>query len=201
MAEERSRREGRRTKKQQKQQKAAEVEGMTLPKSVSALKQAEKEESKRTWAKRWSSSTVGAVLRAIDPRPPGAAYNAPFHSLSSANLALLTRLRTNFSDLGATKPFLPFDSPERLCVCGAQETREHYLLEYEGYGEARRDFFGEMKKEGWRSKGGSNLGLVDVFLPRHTAPLLRYIHSTQRFPRLFCRVDSPPPPPSSLSKG
>jgi hypothetical protein len=201
MAEERSRREGRRRGKQQEQQRAAEVEGMMLPKSVSALKQAEKEELKRTWAKRWSSSTVGAALRAIDPRPPGPAYNAPFHSLSSANLALLTRLRTNFSDLGATKPFLPLDSPERLCACGAQETREHYLMECEKYEEARGESFEEMKKEGWRPKKGSNPGLVDIFLPRYTAPLLRYIHSTQRFPHLFCRVDSPPPPPSSLSKG
>jgi hypothetical protein len=121
LALERSRRVAQRTESRGKKQQSSEEEGLKMAKSVSALKQAEREESMTSWRKHWSSAGVGRGLREVDPRPPGPAYDRHIHSLSSENASLLSRLRTDFNDLGATKRFLPDDSPDRLCACGEPE--------------------------------------------------------------------------------
>jgi hypothetical protein len=118
--------------------KEGEVEGgETVTKSLSALKQAWREEEKREWEKMWRRSVVGAGLRSIDPRQPGPSSTKHLHSLSRRNATLLSRLRLDFNDLGGTKPFLDASLPERLCECGREETREHFLLECERYAGAR----------------------------------------------------------------
>ncbi|GAA6016628.1 hypothetical protein JCM10207_000127 [Rhodosporidiobolus poonsookiae] len=48
--------------------------GGALPKSLSALRQAQRGEEKDEWSRRWSSASTGAGLREVDPRPPGSAY-------------------------------------------------------------------------------------------------------------------------------
>jgi hypothetical protein len=59
----------------------------------------------------------------------------------------------------------------------------------------RGGFFSEeVKKGGGCPEQGSNPSLRVIFHPRFAAPLLHYIHSTSRFPRLYSRVDSPPLP-------
>jgi hypothetical protein len=163
-----------------------EVEGgEDLPKSLSALKQAWREEEKREWERMWRRSAVGAGLRSIDPRQPGPSFTKQLHSLSRRNATLLSRLRLDFNDLGATKRFLNASSPERLCECGREEMREHFLLECERYAGARRELRREM--------GRMELMVRSVFLPQFVFPLLRFIHSSERFPRFFCLFDTPSP--------
>lgn len=165
--------------------------GRDLPKSLSALKQARREEMMLEWSRTWRSSTKGRALFAIDSRAPSAAFSKHIHSLPRRHATLLSRLRLNFSDLGATKPFLPLNSAERLCACGAQEKREHYLLECGRYGEGRKRLFEEVKKGGGRFERGSNPSLAVLFHPHFTFPLLRFIHSTGRFSSLFSLVIPP----------
>jgi hypothetical protein len=164
--------------------------GELLPKSISALMQALREQQKSDWARSWRSALVGDGLRSIDPRPPGAAFVKPLHSLSRRNATRLSRFRLNFNGLGATKPFLDASSPERLCECEEEETREHVLLEYRRYEEARR----ELRKK----MGNVELSVRSVFSPVFITPLFCVLHSTERFPRFFCLFHTTSPPSPSL---
>jgi hypothetical protein len=90
----------------------------------------------------------------LSTRPPSAAFSRYILTLPQRHATLLTRLRLNFSNLGATKHFLSLDSPKRLCeVCGVEETREHFLLECVGYRAERRKLFKEVKRVGGDSRG------------------------------------------------
>jgi hypothetical protein len=117
--------------------------GEQLPKLLSALKQAWREEEKREWEVLWRRALVGAGLRSVDPRPPGPSFTKHLHSLSCRNATLLSQLHLNFDDLGPTKPFLDSASPEQLCECVSAETRKHFLLECRRYDGAR----GELRRE------------------------------------------------------
>jgi hypothetical protein len=176
------------------------VEGSKdLPKSISALKQAQRKEMMSEWGGLWQESTKGRSLAALNAQPPSAALSCHIHTLLQHHATLLFRLWLNFSDLGATKPFLPLDSPERLCEgCGAEETREHLLLECGRFREERRRFFEEVKKGGGRLEGGSNLRLAILFHPCFTYPLLRFVHSTGRFSSPFSPVIPPSPSKAPL---
>jgi hypothetical protein len=168
--------------------------GKDLPKSISALKQAQREEMMLEWGQLCRNSTKGCSLAALDARPPSAAFSHHIHSLPQRHATLLSRLCLNLSNLGATKHFLPLDSPERLCdVCGVQETREHFLLECGGYREEWRRLFEEVKEAGGRLEGGSNPRLAILFHPRFTYPLLRFVHSSGCFSSLFAPVIPPSP--------
>jgi hypothetical protein len=73
--------------------KEGEVEGEEkLPKSLSALKQAWREEEKREWKKMRRRSSVVTGLRSINPCQPGPSFNKHLHSLSRRNTTLLSRL-------------------------------------------------------------------------------------------------------------
>ncbi|GAA5999186.1 hypothetical protein JCM11641_006220, partial [Rhodosporidiobolus odoratus] len=161
----------------------------SLPLSLSALRQQHEALIQTEWATQWSTgTTVGAALRQVDPRPPGKAFSRPIHHLPRRHAVLLSRLRLDFNDLGATKRFLPADDPERLCKhCGALETREHYLLECKKYEEERKELSKELKVQ-------RIPGLAFLFSPSSIFPLLRFIHSSNRFPSLFSRVVEPPKP-------
>lgn len=56
--------------------------GEFLQKSISALKQALREQQESEWACFWRSAPVGGGLRSIDPQPLGAASVKPLQSLS-----------------------------------------------------------------------------------------------------------------------
>ncbi|GAA5919722.1 hypothetical protein JCM6882_008062 [Rhodosporidiobolus microsporus] len=127
-------------------------DGRLLPKSVSALQQAHRAALLAEWAHRWRTSTTGASLRRVDPRPPGPPFSRPLSSLPRRHAVLLTRVRTNFVDLGARRFWLAEGDEGRMCKrCGEEETREHVVLECEAYEEAR----GELRrKPGSRSSPG-----------------------------------------------
>ncbi|GAA5919607.1 hypothetical protein JCM6882_006580 [Rhodosporidiobolus microsporus] len=119
-------------------------DGDLLPKSVSALQQAHRAALLAEWAHRWRTSTTGASLRRVDPRPPGPAFSRLLSSLPRRHAVLLTRVRTNFVDLGARRFWLAAGDKGRMCErCRKEETREHVVLECEAYKEAR----GELRRE------------------------------------------------------
>ncbi|GAA6024250.1 hypothetical protein JCM10207_006973 [Rhodosporidiobolus poonsookiae] len=127
--------------------------GGALPKSLSALRQAQRDEEKEEWGRRWTFVSTGAGLREVDPGPPGS----------------------------GTKWFLALDDPERLCAsCGVPETRRHYLLDCPHYQQQRQRLR--------RDLDGRRLSLPLLFAPSSTNALLRYIHATERFPRLYATL-------------
>ncbi|GAA5920084.1 hypothetical protein JCM6882_001030 [Rhodosporidiobolus microsporus] len=164
-------------------------DGRLLPKSVSALQQAHRAALLAEWAHRLRTSTTGASLRRVDPRPPGPAFSRPFSSLPRRHAVLLTRVRTNFVDLGARRFWLAEGDEGRMCErCGKEETREHVVLECEAYEEAR----GELR----RKVGRGAWTMMTVFQPAFVYPLLRFLHSTSLFDSLYSPVVVPQPAPS-----
>jgi hypothetical protein len=68
-------------------------------------------------------------------------------------------------------------SPERLCECREEETREHVVMECWRYEEARRELRRKLGKVELSVR--AVLSLVFVY------PLLRFLHSTERFPQFL----------------
>ncbi|GAA6026135.1 hypothetical protein JCM10207_001437, partial [Rhodosporidiobolus poonsookiae] len=80
-----------------------------------------------------------------------------------------------------SKRFLDVDDPERLCAaCGIPETRQHYLLDCPRYQQQRRRLR--------RDLNGRPLTLPLLFAPSSTTALLRFIHASERFPRLHATL-------------
>ncbi|GAA5899544.1 hypothetical protein JCM6882_001146 [Rhodosporidiobolus microsporus] len=90
-------------------------DGRLLLKSVSALQQAHRAALLAEWGQRWRSSVTGASLQRVNPRPPRPAFSRPFSSLPRRHAILLTRVRTNFLDIGARRFWLGEDDKGRLC--------------------------------------------------------------------------------------
>ncbi|GAA5997146.1 hypothetical protein JCM11641_007570, partial [Rhodosporidiobolus odoratus] len=66
--------------------------GDSLLKSAASVIQAAKAVLKSQWEQEWASTTVGAVLRAIDPLPPSSAFRWRLRSLPRPQATLLSRL-------------------------------------------------------------------------------------------------------------
>ncbi|GAA5823377.1 hypothetical protein JCM11251_007586 [Rhodosporidiobolus azoricus] len=129
----------------------------------------------------------GNGLRAVDRRPPGLSFVRHLHQLPRRSATLLSRLRLDFCDLGGTKQMLAADDPLQFCECGnGVETRDHYLLECKRYDVERRQLAAAVRKA-----GGGALSITTIFLPRFTPFLLRFLHSSHRFPSLFDQLDTP----------
>jgi hypothetical protein len=88
----------------------------------------------------WKRSVVGAGLRSLDSRQPGPAFTKLIHYLSRCNATLVSCLRLDCIDFGATKQDLNASSPEQVCKCEKEETREHFLLGCEGMWERARSW-------------------------------------------------------------
>lgn len=153
--------------------------GDTLPKSLSALAQAHRASLYTTWDRLWRLPTTrGGSLRRIDPRPPGPAFSKPFSSLPRPHAVALTRLRTNFCDLGARRFWLGENHPGRLCEeCGVLETRAHYLMECTRYKEERKELRKAVGRRRWSEE--------TVFNPHLIVPLLRFVLASGRFHDLY----------------
>jgi hypothetical protein len=162
--------------------------GREPPKSVSALKQARREELSGEWDATWRISSKGRGLFLLDSRPPSTALTKHIHSLPRRHATLLSRLRLDHSDLGASKRVLNKDDDRRFCACGALETRDHFLLECRRYETERAELIRAVRRSGG---GPLPLSLPTLFSPRFTFPLLRFLHSTGRFSSLFSLVIPP----------
>ncbi|BGP41169.1 hypothetical protein JCM10449v2_005140 [Rhodotorula kratochvilovae] len=166
-----------------------------MVKSVAAVKQAFKEEQARAWEARWRAHPRGAGLREIAPQPPGAAFARYHAQLPRRQSSLLARLRLDFIGLNRHKQRIQ-RHPNGLCDCGAAiETRAHFLLECTLHAAPRAALLRELHL---RTMPPLERLLSD---PARARPLLRFINSTDRFPRLYEVVDAaqdgtrPAPPP------
>lgn len=82
------------------------------------------------WKTEWQRSSTGCALLAIDNSSPSLTLRSPYSSSTSrATISLISRLRTDFSELNAHR-FRCRLSPSAACdACGAAfETRAHFLL-------------------------------------------------------------------------
>ncbi|BGP43091.1 hypothetical protein JCM10449v2_007109 [Rhodotorula kratochvilovae] len=155
-----------------------------MVKSVAAVKQAFKEEQARAWEARWRAHPRGAGLREIAPQPPGAAFARYHAQLSRRPSSLLARLRLDFIGLNRHKQRIQ-RHPNGLCDCGAAiETRAHFLLECTLHAAPRAALLRELHL--------STMPPLERLLsdPARARPLLRFINSTDRFPRLYEVVDA-----------
>ncbi|GAA5959545.1 hypothetical protein JCM10213_003847 [Rhodosporidiobolus nylandii] len=156
--------------------------GEDIPKSTSGVLQAAKELLRERWTREWAGAPTGAGLRAADASPPLSAYRRALALLPRRQATLLVRLRTDFSALAAPLHRASLH-PTGLCECGAKETREHFLLRCPLYAHQRATLR--------RSLALRQLPPASLLLstPDFIFPLLRYINSTDRFPRFYQPVD------------
>ncbi|KAJ6505699.1 hypothetical protein C8R47DRAFT_967730 [Mycena vitilis] len=132
------------------------------------------------WEAEWKRASTGRGLRAIDSSPPSLILRTPYSSSSSrAAISLVSRLRTDFSELNAHR-FRCRLSPSPACdACGAAyETRAHFLLHCPAWDRLRPALQLSSYKAGL-------LGAVDVRSLLNHPKLLKavsnYIAQTGRF--------------------
>jgi hypothetical protein len=135
---------------------------MTLPKSVSTLKQAEKEELKRIWAKLWSSSTVGAAApsRSSLQRPlllPLLRQPRPPHPTSH-----------QFLRLGCDKTFPSFRLARATVRVWCSGDEGALLVGVRGVRGGEEGFFRGDEKRGLAFEGGIEPGTCRCFPFRAT---------------------------------
>ena len=118
---------------------------------------------------------TGQGLRDIDPRPPGKSFVRHLHSLPRPHAVLLSGLRLDFNDLGASKRRM--GRSDGLCECGEVETREHFVAACERFSDSRASLR--------RKVGGLAPKMVDLFAPRNTRALIKFVQDTGRIPRMF----------------
>ncbi|GAA6025605.1 hypothetical protein JCM10207_001483, partial [Rhodosporidiobolus poonsookiae] len=104
-----------------------------LPSSLSAARRAVREAMREEWERTWRNSPTGRLLRLVDSSPPLSGYRRLLATLPRRHATLLTRLRTGFNSLNASKAKFGVH-PTGLCdFCGELETRDHYLYSCPAY--------------------------------------------------------------------
>ncbi|CDR38686.1 RHTO0S03e12178g1_1 [Rhodotorula toruloides] len=146
-----------------------------LPASISALWMAHKQATRARWDDEWRRPTAGRQLFVASPL--ASRSSRYYDGLSRRRATLLCRLRTGACALNAYRArFDPMQTD--LCECGEQETREHLLLTCPLYDEARNSLLKHL-----RLRKLPTAGLL-LGNPSYRDPLLDFLDSTGRFPRL-----------------
>jgi len=166
------------------------VEG--LGKATTALRAAHKAVVSQDWASQWASAPTGAALRLIDRAPPGPRVARLRTGLPWSLASLLTQLRTDRSHLHAALHKTGIH-PTGLCDCGKPETRHHFLLACPLHRVARQQLQHDV--------GADGFDICSLLSNPTIIPFtLRFITSTDRFPRYFANHALPPPSPSTSSE-
>ncbi|KAJ7030605.1 hypothetical protein C8F04DRAFT_1113029 [Mycena alexandri] len=146
----------------------------------------------------WRRATTGPGLRAVDRSRPSLILRSPYTSSASrATISLISRLRTDFSELNAHR-FRCRLSPSPACEsCGAAyETRAHFLLHCPAWDHLRPALQ-------HASYSAGILGAVDVPSLLHHPKLLKtvaqFIANTGRFDGLHSLSLSLSPPYTSIN--
>ncbi|KAJ9484061.1 hypothetical protein VN97_g9328 [Penicillium thymicola] len=90
------------------------------------------------WEREWKASTKGGHLRKIDNTLPATYTRKLYGNLPRGRAYLLTQLRTAHNWLSTYAKTFGFRYNDQ-CVCGAQETVTHVLVDYPNLREIRRD--------------------------------------------------------------
>lgn len=90
------------------------------------------------WEQEWRSSNKGGHLRKIDSTLPATYTRRLYGNLPRNQVYLLTQLRTGHSWLSTYAKAFRFRDDDR-CVCGAQETVTHVLVDCPDLRDIRRE--------------------------------------------------------------
>lgn len=94
------------------------------------------------WEQEWKSSTKGGPLRKVDNTLPASYTRRLYGNLPRNRAYLLTQLRTGHNWLSSYRKKVGYSDDDQ-CVCGAQETVTHVLVDCPNLKELRR----ELRKE------------------------------------------------------
>ncbi|KAI3094034.1 hypothetical protein CBS147333_10045 [Penicillium roqueforti] len=139
------------------------------------------------WEQEWRSSTKGGHLRKIDNTLPATYTRKLYGSLSRDRAYLLTQLRTGHNWLSTYRKNIGY-SDDNQCVCGAQETVTHVLVDCPRLVELRRKLrkeVGDAFNSVSSLLGGSNegeKGKPDIVSRAKTVnAVLDFAEASQRF--------------------
>jgi hypothetical protein len=101
----------------------------TIPLSLTTCRRRIREAIIARWDSQWKLSNTGHALRLIDRTPPSLILHNPYTaSFPRAMISTISRLRTDFSALNATRYRLRQTDSPACNACGALETRIHFPL-------------------------------------------------------------------------
>ena len=139
------------------------------------------------WKREWKSSTKGAHLRKIDGNLPKIYTRRLYGALPRNRTYLLTQLRTGHNWLSTYAKAHRFRDDDH-CVCGAQETVTHVLVDCPELRELRRqlrnkvgDAFNSVSSLLGGSKEGERGNPDSVSRARTVEAVLDFAEASQRF--------------------
>ncbi|KAF7371586.1 Transcription factor [Mycena venus] len=102
----------------------------SVPVSLTTCRRRIREDILRRWDVQWGLSTTGRALRQVDRLPPFLILRHPYTApIPRPMISIISRLRTDFSPLNATRFRLRQTNSPACDACGAPETRAHFLLQ------------------------------------------------------------------------
>jgi ribonuclease HI len=139
------------------------------------------------WEQEWKSSTKGGPLRKVDNALPASYTRRLYGNLPRNRAYLLTQLRTGHNWLSSYRKKVGH-SDDDLCVCGAQETVTHVLVDCPRLRELRRklrrevgDAFNSVPSLLGGSKQGERGKPDTVSRARTVNAVLDFAEASQRF--------------------
>jgi ribonuclease HI len=139
------------------------------------------------WEQEWKSSTKGGPLRKVDSGLPASYTRRLYGNLPRNRAYLLTQLRTGHNWLSSYRKKVGY-SDDDLCVCGAQETVTHVLVDCPRLRELRRklrrevgDAFNSVPSLLGGSKPGERGKPDTVSRARTVNAVLDFAEASQRF--------------------
>jgi hypothetical protein len=162
----------------------------TLPCSISAMKQAQIQESFERWNRLWQESPRYALATSIDPRILNGAFISLTQHLPKRHISLMLWLRTRHISLNQHLHRIgKSPSPDCPHCASTPETTQHFLLLCPQYARERHILSNTLK---------CNATSIPFLLSnvKATSPLIRYVNSTGRLKPTFGEV----PPPTRNDK-
>lgn len=146
----------------------------TLPRSVAALKAQHKQQTAVQWEERWRNTKRAKHMSKFDRSPPGKRTLQFYANLPRRSCSILTQLRTGHIGLNRFLFRINAVTSPLCALCRTPETVDHFILHCRRFTKERHVLRKTLKKS-------LNLHML-LGKPKHVTKLLRYVHSTERFP-------------------